>query len=157
MLNDIVVDTNVFVHADHGDESRKHSAIAFLTALQASNTSICVDEGFDLDEAKNASLIAYEYLKHLRAGMLGFAIVAHLAQNQRVRMLSRKVRQSDKQGLERKIANKRDRTFVMVAINSHEQHLVSHDFDDFPSPIRTWIKNELDVLVLTASESLPYL
>src|SRR5262245_10856198 len=91
MLTDIVVDANVFVHEHNKKVSFHRGAKAFVNALLNSGTILCVDEGFDTEEAKNRSHIGHEYLKHLKIGMLGFVVVATLASSMRVRMVPRKV------------------------------------------------------------------
>src|SRR5713226_8398326 len=91
MLEDIVVDTNVLVHAGDSTELYFDPAERFLTTLKNTQTLICVDEGFDINESKNSSYIWHDYLQHLRAGSVGLVLVTLLATTGRVRILSKQV------------------------------------------------------------------
>lgn len=154
MLRDVVIDTNVLLHASNPTEIRRQYAHRFLVALQDTNTVVCVDEGFDLDERRNRSLIGQEYLEQLRFGMLGYAVVAHLARHGRVRGVSRAVGAATSKTINRLIRDKRDRTFVRVTCNTQERLLTSHDFDDFPNEKRRRLRDVIEVLVATAEDSL---
>lgn len=76
MLEDLVIDTNVLMHANNSKEERQEDTIKFLKKLLASDTFICVDEGFDPDEAKNKSKIIGEYYQYLAVGSFGHVKVA---------------------------------------------------------------------------------
>jgi len=66
MLVDIVLDTNVLMHAENSQEARCEQSGNLLQAPKICTTKLCVDEGFDLNESRNRSQIGSEYLKHLR-------------------------------------------------------------------------------------------
>jgi len=152
MLHDLVLDTNVLVHASNPD-CQFHAACGdLLTRLLEVATSLCVDDGFSLIEADNRSLIGHEYLQHLRFGMVGFAVVSHLAGTGRVRMVSKAVNASLSKRLNILIPVKRDRTFVKVAANSEERVLGSHDFADFSVGVRKELLGSAKVRILAAAE-----
>lgn len=66
MITDVVVDTNVWVHASNPGEQRFEAALEFLEKLlYSASILLCVDEGFSLDEASNRSLIGREYLDNI--------------------------------------------------------------------------------------------
>lgn len=136
MLRDIVVDTNIFMHAANPTQPRFGAARVFVMRLMGCSTKLCVDEGFSMDEAKNRSHIASEYLKHLRSGMLGYAVVAHLASTSRVRIVGRSVPTAVSRRIRRHVPSVGDHIFVRVAFNSWERILASHDFGDLAGRAR---------------------
>jgi hypothetical protein len=157
MLTDLVMDTNVFVHASNPSETYCNDAKLFITALKESSTSLCVDEGFDIDQSHNKSLIGLEYLENLHYGMLGFAELTWLAQANRLVFVSRDVHRSISRKINQMIRNKRDRTFLRVATNSEDHFFCSHDFRDMPPSKRVEIKRLLGIDVKASREALPHL
>jgi len=154
MLVDIVLDTNVLMHADNDKEPRCQMSRDLLTELQDCATHLCVDEGFNLDEAKNRSQIYSEYLGHLRHGTLGFALVAHLARSQRVRTVSRGVPPQVSKKIYTQGLSGPDRTYVKVAFNSDGKTLACHDFGDVPVTVRVRLRKTIGVHVLDAGAAL---
>ena len=61
------------VHACNPDVTYYHEAKKLMTVLKHVSTFLRVDEGFNMDEGQNRSLVVSEYLKHLHIGMLGYA------------------------------------------------------------------------------------
>lgn len=150
MLSDIVIDTNILMHADNKSETRREHCCRFLDALRHSDTRLCLDEGFDPDEARNRSQIYGEYRKHLRPGMLGFALVAHLARSRRIKTVSRQVSNHAAQKIRQSVRNPQDRIYLRVALNSSSKTLASHDFDDFAPRIREKLRRDICVTIITA-------
>lgn len=150
MLTDVVVDTNVILHADNKNEQRRAASIKFLKTLVDSKTKICVDNGFYLIESKNRSLIGQEYLNHLVSGTLGYAVITELALYGRINMVSRKVENKISRSINKLISNKSDRTFLKVAYNSIDKVLASHDYCDFDANKRQQIKKIFNVIVDSA-------
>ena len=151
VLTDVVVDTNVFVHADNEAEQRHEKAVEFLECLLDSETSLVLDSGFDLDPGKNESLIGQEYLKHLGPTTLGHIILSYLAQNERTSHIPRSsFGAAMRNAVNQMISNTRDRTFVLVAANTCDKVLCSHDFRDFPARKRRDIERKFDVAVIDA-------
>jgi predicted nucleic acid-binding protein len=136
MLKDVVVDTNVFMHAGNDLEARQAEAILFLEALIAGATKIAVDEGFAADEAINGSQIWAEYLNHIQESTIGRVAIAYLAQNERVVVVSRTVSQQHHKRVATAVRDPSDRVFMKVAINTREKVLVSHDFAAFDTAMR---------------------
>lgn len=152
MIADIVIDTNVFVHANNPDDAeRQKQSLTFLEAMRASATCLCVDEGFDyLNEAQNRSRIASEYLQHVRAGMYGQYLLQLLAASGRIAIVAARVPKQVSRKIRQKIPNRGDCMFVRVAHNSQGRALVSHDESDFPKHIRKVLKEELGVACVKA-------
>ena len=154
MLVDIVLDTNVLMHADNSIEPRRQMSRDLLVALKDCETHLCVDEGFDLDTSKNRSQIGSEYLKHLRYGMLGLAVVAHLAGSLRLRQVSRRAPQNVAKQIRMRVSKGVDRTFLLVAFNSNGKTLACHDFNDVSIRVRANLRAKIGVRVLAADEAL---
>jgi len=156
MLIDIVLDTNVLMHADDPRQPLMQMSRDLLSALQlpTCKTHLCVDEGFDLDEAKNRSQIGSEYLEHLDFGMLGLAVVAHLAGSLRVKQVSRAVPPHVSKKIYTQVPKGPDRTFLKVAFNAADKTLACHDFGDVPAPVRTRLQRAIGVHVLDATAAL---
>lgn len=151
-MDDLVIDTNVLVHAQNPNEERHASAKEFLTLLLDHTATLCVDEGFSPKSEKNRSTIGGEYLDKLIPGSVGFAVIVRLVQELRVKQVKRRPRRSDCKKIDQMIRNKRDRTFVGVACNSTERVLVSHDFVDFQARKRKAIKKALSVSIIEACD-----
>lgn len=111
MLVDIVLDTNVLMHAENPEEPRMPMCCELVSQMTNCATHLCVDEGFDLDEAKNRSVIGSEYLKHLRFGMVGYELVKHLAVSQRVKQKSRNVPQNVSRHIVQQVRKGPDRIY----------------------------------------------
>jgi len=158
MLKDIVVDTNVFLHADDPrQEGRQQEAIDFLNKLLEVPTSIAVDEGFDVDESRNRSQIGYEYLTNLTAVSLGMRIIIALVAGDRVDTKSRSLNAGARKRINQLIRKKSDRAFLGVACNSNSKILCSHDFEDFQKPKRKTIRKDLGVTICEAVDAIEFL
>jgi hypothetical protein len=154
MLTDIVIDTNVFLHAQNPTEKGFKAAGIFLQLLLAADTELCVDGVFDTN-APHLSLIAHEYLTMIRPVGAGYAVLVQLLQSGRVKMnVSVKCAPHLRRMVVSLIPNdSRDRTFVFVACNSANHILVSHDWVDFKSHVREQIKHDLDVAIEEAADA----
>jgi hypothetical protein len=159
MLADIVVDTNVFMHAGDAREPRRRQAEDLLRALQQTTctTLLCVDEGFDLNEARNKSHIGSEYLKHLRFGTLALAVITNLAGSLRIKPVPRGVAPNVSRQITQQGVRGVDRTFVQVAYNSQDKTLACHDFDDLPNTVRARLRAKIGVAILAADQALAVL
>lgn len=157
MLTDIVIDTNVLLHADDPRQAHQAQAYELLQKLRRVTTALCVDEGFDLDESKNASLIGGEYFERLTATHTATALLAHLFANDRVKLVTRSVTPGVQKALNQCVRKKRDRTFLAVARNSAERILCSHDFEDMQTTKRKFLKDRVGVEVLAVEVVCPEL
>lgn len=149
---DLVLDTCTLVHANNYESEYQVHSIELIETLLGNQSFLTVDEGFEMDESVNDSFIGIEYIEHLKPGMYGYALVAHMAMNQRISFVSKKVPQNVKKFIEQKIRNKKDRHFLKVAYNSTEKDLVSHDFTDYQIKKRKVIKKFTGVIIETAKE-----
>lgn len=153
MLDDVVVDTNVFQHSADERQRMRVAARQFLIRLLAGKANLCIDEGFDLDESKNKSKIGCEYIANLRFVDSAFQILAALGAKGKIRRIKR----TSEPGICKKIRilihNKTDRTFIRVTYASRSQTFVSHDFEDFPAPTRSKLRLQLGVDSITSTEA----
>jgi predicted nucleic acid-binding protein len=152
MLGDLVLDTNVLLHAGDPRQGRQASAQKLFAKLKTTTTKACVDEGYDQDPARNRSLIGAEYMQHLRQGSVGYALIQFLAVNGRIAVLSRHAPAQIKKQISQMIRNVRDRTFLGVAYNSQSRLLVSHDFQDFDIGKRARLRRDMGVQVVEAQD-----
>jgi hypothetical protein len=133
-LVDVVVDTDVLAHADNRENANQQASRHFIHRLRATNTVLCVDEGFDIEEARNRSAIASEYFERLPPGGLGLVLVYECAVARRIRTVSTGVSQTTNRIINRLVWDKSDRKFVKVAVNSDEQVLVTDNTSDLEPP-----------------------
>ena len=154
MLEDIVIDTNVLMHAQNPDKPRFSDARQFIERMLECTTSLCVDRGFDIDHARNQSKIGAEYLDKLQPGSLGFVLIVSFVEAFRLKQTDRLPPRAISRAINQIISNRRDRTFVGVSYNSTERVLVSHDYQDFQPAKRTSIRRNLSVRVLDAATCL---
>jgi hypothetical protein len=156
-MQDVVVDTNVLMHASDPRERLCPAARQFAEKILGTDVKICVDEGFDTDPAKNRSLIGHEYLTHIRFGSFAYGFILKLAGQRRISPLSRHVDPRAKKLILQRLRKPVDRIFVSVTINSLEAILVSHDFEDFSAEKRVEFRRELDVHIITAADALAHI
>ena len=146
MPEDIVVDTNVFMHADDPRSPERQAASKdLLSYIDTNQIPIGIDEG---------KKIFGEYLEFLASSSIGRSYVAKWLSTNNYTLLSTKMSPSDSGWVGRNIADTLDKVFLKVAVNSIENDLVSHDFDDFPKRKRKEIGKRFGVTVQTADEYL---
>ncbi len=152
MLDDLVIDTNVLLHADDPRQKHQADAYALLQKILSGGPDLCVDDGFDIDPARNQSLIGGEYLERLAGASTGSQFLAHLFSTDRIRFVPRKVPRAVKQSIEQCVRNKRDRTFLAVAHNAVEHVLCSQDFVDMSAKKRKHLGAVARVAVLQVAD-----
>jgi hypothetical protein len=155
MLADIVVDTNIFSHAQMPpDQQIFLDAKAFVEALLECETQLCVDGILD-PNSPESSKIGWEYYTYVRPIGLGYTALVQLLATGRVRMGV-----SDDVGpvLRRFVVNlipndSRDRTFVFVAFNTQDRIVVSHDKVDYTPRVRAAVQRRMDVTIEGATDT----
>jgi hypothetical protein len=150
MLTDIVLDTNILMHAHNPEELRHDDCRALVQEMTKCATHLCVDEGFDLNEANNRSVIGSEYLKHLGYGTVGHALVTRLASSLRVKYVSSRVPPKVSRNIMKQVSKGPDRTFLKVAFNSQDKTLACHDFNDIPAGVRTRLRKSDGLQIVDA-------
>jgi len=150
-MDDVVVDTNVFKHAQDRSSHHFMASAQFIASLLGSEVKLCLDQGFDIDNsAQPTSLIGAEYTKHLQPQSYGHIALALLLATGRYKAVGTKVSDAARKWSDAEIGKKRDRTFFRVAALSVDKTLVSHDEEDFSMPIRTSAKRKFSVTICMA-------
>lgn len=152
MPNDVVIDTNVLVHAENKAIKVHQECVDFINYLTDSSESLCFDEGFAWHETFNKSQIAHEYLNNLRYGTMGYMLVVRLATSKRITEVSRTVSKRATNIITQTVSKRRDRVFLKVAFNSENKILISNDFEDFQVPKRTLFRKQLGLQVIIPSD-----
>jgi predicted nucleic acid-binding protein len=152
LLVDIVLDTNVLVHAKNRNSPFNDHSNALLEALRSGSTVWLMDEGFDIDEATNKSRIYSEYRSKLVASDVGLATLATLARTGRVRMVPACSREH-RDLIRRWIKDAADRYFVRTACESTEKTFVTHDDRSMPQRSRNALKEKLRIVFVDAAEA----
>lgn len=150
MLNDIVIDTNVLVHANNPQLPQSRHSKELILLLLESKTQLCVDRGFDIEPARNRSQIGGEYLTHLQHGMIGYTLVVQAATHLRIKQVSRSIEPENNRILRTLRLPSMDMLFVKVARNSLERVLTSHDDQHFSDHVRDKVEMRLDVNIIDA-------
>jgi hypothetical protein len=151
LMEDIVLDTNILMHASNPQELRCTASKHLGQILLNGKTRIVVDEGFDPDMSKNKSMIGHEYFSNITFGSFAFALILKLVSEQRVVGVVKSPGMRAKKIVMQRIRKPIDRVFVYVTCNSQERTFVSHDFEDFPEEKRLYLRRELGIAVVTAT------
>ena len=149
-MDDVVIDTNVLVHATNPNEDRFDDALTLLGRISETEIKLCIDDGYNMDPARNGSHILAEYLEHIGLGSVPYVVLEQLALAGRIQEYNRRSDQATARKVNQLIRNKRDRTFINVAHQSVEKVLVSHDYIDYQVGKRDTIRRELGVDVIEA-------
>lgn len=150
---DIVVDTNIFCHANNTGVNFHASAKRFLLRLSNSDTLLCIDEGFDPDEARNRSHIGSEYYNNLRHGSFAYSILLQIIRDKLVKLILKSQYTKHKSKVKRYVRNKTDRIFLCVTLVSNSGVLISNDFNDFQTSKRKFLKQILKVKIFSSEEA----
>ena len=151
--SDIVLDTNIMVQANNPALPNNKSSVSFLKKIVPSTVQLCVDEGFDLVESKNRSQIGRKYVEHVRFGMLGYAVLATLAQNGRIKIISKTVPSQISRQIRQMVNDVSDHVFARITYNSDEKYLASHDMAAYPLDSRPNIERGIGITILLADEA----
>jgi predicted nucleic acid-binding protein len=150
VLSDVVIDTDVMLHAENPEVQRHSDSRRLLNELRSCETFLCLDEGFEPEESKNRSAIASEYLSRLPPGSLGLILLSECATSRRIRLLPTKVERAANRLINQLVYDPTDRKFVKVACNSNEKVVTTHD--RHISDARAELNRRLAVRVLDAGE-----
>jgi len=151
-VKDVVVDTNVFLHANDSNQKYYSSAKTFLGNLQNSTWLLCVDEILDLNGSRNKSFIGQEYIDYIRFGSTSYIILYSIIKNSHIKSISKKEIAKYKQKACQCVRDKTDRIFLCVAAASDSKTLISNDFEDFQVRKRTDIKRKWNVEIKASSK-----
>jgi hypothetical protein len=157
VLVDLVVDTNVFVHAHNSEQAYSKDSLMVANALlePGVGTSLRVDPGFSPVEAQNRSKIGSEYFQWLVPGMVGHHLIQELAATKRLIPVVLPTANTLKGRVRELVQDASDRVFLLTALASDDRILVSHDDEAFPDSVRSTCAEDLLVKIYDAPDVVP--
>lgn len=153
MITTIVLDTNVLMHMSNPESGYQGKALELADALQNSDVIIFIDHGYHEDPARNRSQIFGEYFEWVIPGSVGFAILAELAQSDRIKTASKQCDQNLRKWLVQKVYDKTDHVFVRVASNTLDRVLCSHDRKAFNEQKRKYCRLTFGITIEDADSA----
>ena len=153
---DMVVDTNVWMHASNPEVDTFKAALDFVVVLLRSSTVLCFDIGASLNEAGNRSRILSEYRAQVKGTGVGTKILEALLQSERWVNVSDKVTDAERKVINQYVHDVSDRVFARVATNSESHSLISHDTRAFHKECKTQLRKKCGVQVSSCSEVLAW-
>lgn len=124
-LEDVVVDTNVFVHSHNQSDAHHEMSRDFVLWLHGGQTSLCHDRP-DGGEPPTSKILA-EYAAHVSEISLASQVIADLLTSGRWRAVDGSIDKATRDWLKTRVRDRSDHVFAIVASRSEERHLVSHD------------------------------
>lgn len=156
MLDDVVVDTNIFGHAqDPNTGVLFDEAAAFLERLLTVETPIC----FDGEVEANRSRVLAEYERVMFPTGLAAPVLTRILVERRYKELSPRVPHHVRTIVNAllPVAESMDKLFVCLAYVSEESVLVSHDDNHLTHDVRQRAEQRLGVRMLDAVDCTPEL
>lgn len=150
-MDEVVIDTNVLVHASNGGDVHYQPSVAFLEDFVAGGAAMLIDEGYDEEPTKNESRIYREYHQFLKPGMYGFYVLAALGNFGRIVERPQYPDLITKAEISALVHDSGDRVFLGVSAGSSSRVLISHDQVDMPLSLRPRLKGKIGVCVVPAS------
>jgi len=153
-INDIVVDTNVFMHANNDKIKFCKSSKEFIGYLSNCNILLCLDDGFDPVQSKNQSHIAHEYFTHIRHGEFAYGILLKILSSKNYKIIKKSQYKKYKKLVNQCIRNTFDRIFICIAIVSDSKLFISNDFEDLDLQKRKYLEKSIKNLRILSSAQL---
>jgi hypothetical protein len=154
MLGDVVVDTNIFGHAQNPELGAYFTeATSFLETLVQARTVICLDASVEEESSRALA----EYQRVIVPTGLAAPVLSRLLVEGRYKELSGVVSPHVRTIVNRLVRKSMDKLFLCLAYESIDSVLVSHDHEDFPDDVRERADQQLGVQVVEAVECTPLL
>lgn len=146
---EVVVDANVWAHADNEDVSYVDACVLLCSQIASTTFVLCVDGGWSMDDT-NRSRIGVEYQDWVRVGSLGYHAIVWLASNERVVFIENmKPSDADRQAIAALLPNnKHDRHYLRLVICTADRLFISHDYEDFTDEVRDACESRWGVRIL---------
>jgi predicted nucleic acid-binding protein len=156
-MNDIVIDTNVLLHAENKAIHYCRSAFRTLELVLKADLCLCVDDVFSMDSFRNTSVIGHEYIQYIRTGTFAYAFLLDRLIKGKYKQIFKNEHKKIKLLLNKKVKNgeihnRHDLAFVITAYGSQNKMLISNDYDDFNDRIREYILNSFLINILDSDE-----
>jgi predicted nucleic acid-binding protein len=152
-MQQITIDTNVWVHAGNPGCDQFEDASLFIEAVRESDVLICHDPGDIYPPESCSSLIVTEYWQHIGPANPIRALLVDLIVRERFVAASDHLRREHLEWLGRNIHDARDRSFVRVAANTDSRLLVTHDNRDYSTRVRRELGRKIQVLFVDAANA----
>jgi hypothetical protein len=151
---EIVIDTNVLVHACNHDSPYFESAVSLVTELPGVECVLALDDSGKSAPNQSTSHLYNEYSACMNPLQLPMIVLASLLSAGRVHFYPRLKTTSTEWKYCCRIVprNKHDRVVLGVAVLCREHTLVSNDFDDFNEDARDVALEKLSVRILDSEE-----
>jgi hypothetical protein len=152
-MNDILIDTNILMHANNSHEKVQGDCIALLEYLLTSSELICIDKEINIDR----SMILHEYFDNLKTpGTLGRNFIEKILNQKRFKPISRHTEHRVTKIVNQHINRDKhvDKIFIKATYNSEDKTLVSHDYEDFQDAKRDFFRRYLNIHIIQAKEVL---
>jgi len=152
-MTDILIDTNILMHANNNHENTQGDCIALLEYLLSSSEMICVDNEIDLDK----SMILHEYYDNLKThGTAGRNFIERMLRLKRFKPVTRQTEHRVTKIINQHINRDKhvDKIFIKTTYNSADKTFVSHDYEDFQDHKRVFFKRTLNINIIQARDLL---
>jgi hypothetical protein len=156
VIESLVVDTNVFVHAHNQEYALSAESRALTRRLIDDGVGVvlCLDPGYNPIEGQNRSRIMSEYYDQLVPGMLAHQVLQVLAASKRLRAIEPVRDREIKAKVNEIVSDQSDKIFLLVALATTDKVLVSHDDIAFPDVVREECLATWSVDVCEAGDAL---
>jgi len=154
LIEQIVVDTNVILHADNPVSGYQSDSMCFLDRfLKDGCYRLALDRTPPLGRQHNESQILQEYLEHVTYdSSFGFYFLIKVLERSWFDIVGRTNYRREVKIIIQEVSNKVDRIFLRVTCMANSRKFVTHDFSDFPMQKRKRLAKTLQVRLLTARE-----
>ena len=150
----IVIDTNVILHADNPVSGYQSDSKNFLDRFLTKGCyRLALDRSPPLGRQHNESQILQEYSEHVTyVSSFGHYFLIEVLKRSWFDVVGRTNDRREKKIIIQEVSDKVDRIFLRVTCMTNSRKLVTHDFDDFPMQKRERLAEALQVRFLTARE-----
>lgn len=152
MAIDIVIDANVFAHAENPNNAYFSSAVDLVTNLVGSDESLALDDTGKRSPNEATSNLYREYTECLSPNSISFVVIKMLLDSGRVTFHRRPSREIWNKCEKLVPRNRNDAIVLGVGVQTDRHLIVSNDYRDFHSKARKKVLKELDVTILDSDQ-----
>lgn len=151
---DVVIDTNVLVHASNGALPQFGSSFEVVNWMMNCTAILVLDDLGKLKPDPSTSRLYCEYKQHVPRGSIGEQLLIRLLSSSRVKFVERPDRQISSRVRQICPRNKGDQAVLGAAAMSEDKVLVSNDWNDFDTAARDKAAKGLAVTCLDSDEAV---
>ena len=150
---DVVIDTNVFSHADNPAAPLARDSLDVLMWLQLADVLLVLDNtGKGNPAGPSTSLLATEYQNTLSPQGFALTLITSLLSTGRCKFVKRPAQATAATIRSLVPNNSRDRAVLGAACGAQDGVLVSNDYQDFTIAVRTAASTSLAVAIVDSSQ-----